>query len=479
MSYLNLDFKKPIQNVKHGKNKLFPSFFRPVFILSIISAIIAISFVAFLSRSPKTTLPITEPIALKTQPSTTNKETIPIPSNRTKTNIAIAPVVEKTPTTKFSTPIAEKKSPQMLPEAIPLIKKSITIKNGDTLSSAFNNQGISASVLYNVINDSKDGRLLKSIRQGEKFDFIFKENKLTKLLYHPDITQTYSFSKDSSGKFTSKLNTNPLDATPVYREGVIESSLFVAAANSNIPVNIIMNMVGIFGWDIDFSLDIRKGDHFKIIYNELYQDGVKIKTGVILAAEFTNRGKTYQAVLYTDPKNDSNYYSPDGKSMRKAFLRNPVKFSRISSRFTTKRWHPVLSKWRSHKGVDYAASRGTPIYAAGDGKIIHAGRKGGYGNTVIIKHGGKYTTLYAHMNSFNKNVRKGRRIKQGQTIGYVGSTGLVTGPHLHYEFRVSGVHRNPLTVKLPAAQPINKKYKSDFDINKDKLLNMLNVMGPT
>ena len=165
--------------------------------------------------------------------------------------------------------------------------------------------------------------------------------------------------------------------------------------------------------------------------------------------------------------------------MRKAFLRNPVKFSRISSRFTTKRWHPVLSKWRSHKGVDYAASRGTPIFAAGDGRVVHKGRKGGYGRAIVIKHGGKYTTLYGHLNSYNKNIRQGKRVKQGQTIGYVGSSGLATGPHLHYEFRVSGVHRNPLTVRLPAAQPINKKYKDSFLQAKDKLLNMLRIMGQT
>ncbi len=482
MSYLNLDFKTSVQNDNFDKNKQSRSFYRRLVLFSFIAALVAFAFVLFLSQNAATP-PVLPGLTVKTKTDTTVIEAIAIPNNSSSNASAnnlkkeplSAPLDDTPPLIKTVKKEVLADPAQFQP--VNRVVKSVTIKNGDTLSSAFNTQGISASVLYKVINESADGKLLKSIRKGERFDFIFIDNEFSQLFYHPDITQTYRFSKDSTGKFTSTLSINPLDAIPVYREGVIESSLFVAAAKSDIPVNIIMNMVSIFGWDIDFSLDIRKGDHFKIIYNELYQEGEKIKNGQILAAEFTNRNKTYQAILYTDPAGNSNYYSPDGKSMRKAFLRNPVKFSRISSRFTKKRWHPVLSKWRSHKGVDYAGPTGTPIYAAGDGRIIHAGRKGGYGNTVIIEHGGKYTTLYAHMNAFNKNARKGRRIKQGQTIGYIGSTGLVTGPHLHYEFRVSGVHRNPLTVKLPAAEPINKQYKADFDLTKDKLLNMLKVMG--
>jgi murein DD-endopeptidase MepM/ murein hydrolase activator NlpD len=267
-----------------------------------------------------------------------------------------------------------------------------------------------------------------------------------------------------------------LDAYPVYREGTIESSLFEAAADADIPEDVIMNLVGIFGWDIDFSLDIRRGDRFGIVYEELYRDDVKIRSGRILAARFINNGKTYRAVLYTDPEGNSDYYSPDGKSMRKAFLRSPVEFSRISSRFSNKRWHPILSKWRSHKGVDYAAPRGTPVKAAGDGKVIHVGTQGGYGRLVVIRHGGRYTTAYGHLNGYARGIRVGAKVKQGQIIGYVGSSGLATGPHLHYEFRVNGVHRNPLTVKLPEAEPVQPSYLADFEENTRIYLSMLRLM---
>jgi murein DD-endopeptidase MepM/ murein hydrolase activator NlpD len=240
-----------------------------------------------------------------------------------------------------------------------------------------------------------------------------------------------------------------------------------------------MELANIFGWDIDFALEIRAGDSFNLIYEEAYLDGEVFDNGNILAAEFTNRGKVFRAIRYQDDQGNSNYYSPDGSSMRKAFLRAPVDFRRISSRFRTARWHPVLGKKRPHKGVDYAAATGTPIKASGDGRVIFRGTKGGYGKTVIIKHGSQYTTLYGHMSRFNKKVKNGSRVQQGQTIGYVGKSGLATGPHLHYEFRVNGVHRNPLTVKIPAAAPIDKRYKSDFQHQSEPLLAKLDLMSRT
>jgi len=292
----------------------------------------------------------------------------------------------------------------------------------------------------------------------------------------PSLTQTLVIKRQQDKSLTSELLHHPLDPIPVFKSGEITSSLFLAAEKSDIPESVIMELAGIFGWDIDFALDIRKGDQFALVYNELFKDGERIRHGRILSAEFINQGKQYKAVYYTDPKGESGYYSPDGKSMRKAFLRSPVKFSRISSRFTRKRWHPVLSKWRSHKGVDYAAARGTPIRASGDGKITFKGTKGGYGKSIFIQHGGKYTTVYAHMTRYARGSRKGKRIKQGQIIGYVGSTGLASGPHLHYEFRVNGVHRNPLTVKLPAAEPIDKAYRAHFKKETRTYLSMLSLM---
>lgn len=354
---------------------------------------------------------------------------------------------------------------------------TIQVKTGDTLASIFSNAGLSASTTHKVVNLNKQTKKLRNIRPGQNISILKNnEQKLVGLKYMPDLTKTLVIRQLQDESLASELVHHPLDPIPVYKSGEITSSLFLAAEKSKIPDNIIMELAGIFGWDIDFALDIRKGDQFAVVYNELFKDGEKIRNGRILSALFINQGKQYKAVYYTDPKGESGYFSPDGKSMRKAFLRSPVKFSRISSRFTRKRWHPVLSKWRSHKGVDYAASRGTPIRAAGDGKISFKGTKGGYGKSIILQHGGKYTTVYAHMSRYARGARKGKRVKQGQVIGYVGSTGLASGPHLHYEFRVNGVHRNPLTVKLPAAEPINKAYKAHFEKQTTTYLSMLNLM---
>ena len=246
--------------------------------------------------------------------------------------------------------------------------ESVTVKSGDTLASIFAKKGIPSTTTHKIARLNEQTKRLR-----------YDERQLRKMKYIPDITSTLLIQRGEDQSFSSQIINYQLDAYPVYREGTIESSLFEAAANADIPEDVIMDLVAIFGWDVDFSLDIRKGDRFGIVYEELYKDDVKIRNGRILSAEFVNDGKTYRAVYYTDPKGDSDYFSPDGKSMRKAFLRSPVEFSRISSRFTNKRWHPLLSKWRSHKGVDYAARRGTPVRASGDGKVIFAGTKGGYG----------------------------------------------------------------------------------------------------
>ena len=213
-----------------------------------------------------------------------------------------------------------------------------------------------------------------------------------------------------------------------------------------------------------------------VIYEEHYVAGEKIRDGTILAAEFTNRGTTYRAIRFADETDQINYYTPEGLSMRKAFLRSPVKFSRISSGFTLARYHPVLHRMRAHKGVDYAAPTGTPIRAASNGKVIFRGVKGGYGNTLILQHAGTYTTLYAHMSRFARGLKQGGRVQQGETIGYVGKSGLATGPHLHYEFRIAGVHRNPLTVPLPKAEPILAQYKPAFTAEAQRLIAQMELL---
>jgi murein DD-endopeptidase MepM/ murein hydrolase activator NlpD len=356
--------------------------------------------------------------------------------------------------------------------------KVITVKSGDTLGSIFSDNGLSATTTHNLSALNDHTRALRFIKPGQQIHLLLNDqHSLQQMKYMYDITKTLEISLNENQTFSSKIVNYKLDALPVFRHGVIKSSLFEAAAAGDIPDSVIMDLANIFGWDIDFSLDIRPGDQFSVVYNELYKEGVKIKSGQILAAEFINNRKIYKAVYYINPKGEGDYYNEDGKSMRKAFLRSPVKFARISSKFSLKRWHPVLSKWRSHKGVDYAAARGTPIRASGDGKIVLASRKGGYGKAIFIQHGSRYKTVYGHLNGYAKGIRVGVKVKQGQVIGYVGSTGLATGPHLHYEFQVDGVHRDPLRVKLPEAKPVKPSYLDHFKVNAEVYLSMLQVMG--
>ena len=355
--------------------------------------------------------------------------------------------------------------------------ETVIIKSGDTLASIFKSRGISHKTTHVIARLNEQTKTLRYIKPGQKIQLLLDdERNLRQMKYIPDITRTLLIQRNEDHGYRSQIVNYQLESFPAYRQGRIETSLFEAAANANIPEDVIMDMVGIFGWDVDFSLDIRRGDSFAIVYEELYKDGNKIRNGRILSAEFVNKGKTYSAVYYTDPKGNSDYFTPDGKSMRKAFLRSPVEFSRISSRFSNKRWHPLLSKWRSHKGVDYAAARGTPVRASGDGKVIFAGTKGGYGRLIVLRHGGRYTTAYGHLHRYARGIRSGRLVKQGQVIGYVGSSGLATGPHLHYEFRVNGVHRNPLTVKLPEAKPVHKTFVTHFENQTQVYLSMLRRM---
>ncbi|MCC5861386.1 MAG: M23 family metallopeptidase [Gammaproteobacteria bacterium] len=261
--------------------------------------------------------------------------------------------------------------------------------------------------------------------------------------------------------YHSAIAERAVETRVVTAQAVIQSSLFNAGRAAGVPDSVTMNVAGLFQWDVDFALDIRQGDQFSVVYQELWRDGQRLRTGNILAAEFVNRGRTYRAVRF-DMGDRADYFTPEGRSIRRAFIRAPVDFTRISSRFNLNRRHPVLHTIRAHRGVDYAAPTGTPIKAAGDGRVIFRGVQGGYGNTLILQHGGNITTLYAHMSRFHPEVRHGNRVRQGQVIGYVGMTGLATGPHLHYEYRVNGVHRDPLTVELPPAEPVPAAYRERF-----------------
>ncbi|GAA6151855.1 OapA family protein [Pseudoteredinibacter isoporae] len=336
-----------------------------------------------------------------------------------------------------------------------------TVKRGDNLSLIFKRAGLNDSDLHELISSCKEAKQLKRIHPGQAIDFHIADGQLQELRYQTDQLSSANFRRDESN-FIAETHIREPDLKPSYHEGTINSSLFLAGQNAGLSDALIMEMANIFGWDVDFVLDIRQGDNFRVMYDEKYLDGKHIGNGPILAAEFTNKDKTFRAVRYTHENGSSHYYTPEGDSMRKEFLRTPVDFARISSHFNLRRKHPVLNRIRAHKGTDYAAPRGTPIRAAGDGKIVHAGRKGGYGKAVILKHGGAYKTLYAHMSRYGKGVKTGKRVKQGQIIGYVGSTGLATGPHLHYEFHVNGRVRNPVTVKLPKARSIPKAEAERF-----------------
>ena len=355
--------------------------------------------------------------------------------------------------------------------------REFKVKSGDSLSTLFKRAGLSAAQLDEVMKSGDAAKKLTRIFPNDSIRVLTDDNGQLQALRYEISSESFLMVERKDDKLAAVEHTREIETRTAHAQGTIDSSLFLAANDAGISENIIMELAGIFGWDIDFALDIRKGDSFKVLYEEIYRDGEKIKDGDILAAEFINDGNVYRAVRYTNPQTKrTEYYTPEGKSMRKEFLRSPVNFTRISSGFTTSRYHPVLHKFRSHKGVDYAAKRGTPVLAAGDGKVIFKGKKGGYGNVVMIQHGGKYTTVYAHLNSFNKKIRVGGKVSQGQTIAYVGSTGLATGPHLHYEFRVDGVHRNPLTVKLPSSEPVAKRYLADFELTTTPVLAQLDLL---
>jgi len=316
---------------------------------------------------------------------------------------------------------------------------------------------------------------LDSLHPGESLHFLQREDgALVGLERRLNEEQTLKVSRDASGLKADVLQ-DPLASKPRVLKGVINSSLFEAVEAAGGHDQTAVALADIFGWDIDFVLDIQPGDSFVVSYQELYQDGAYVKDGPILAASFTNAGRKYKAVRYVDADGSAHYYTPDGRSMHKAFLRAPLEFTRVSSGFNLARKHPILNLIRAHKGVDYAAPIGTPVRAAGDGRIIYAGLKGGYGNVVEIDHSRSITTVYGHLSRFAKGTRVGQHVTQGTVIAYVGMTGLATGPHLHYEYRVNGVFKNPQTVSLPDAQPIDASLRADFEARTAPLLASLEV----
>ena len=317
---------------------------------------------------------------------------------------------------------------------------TLTIRSGDTLDQLFRKHNLDLGHLTTIASLEEASQRLRKIKPGDVFEITHDNGKLVSMYSALSLTSALRINREETG-FSAQLIERPIEKRKRHGHGVIQTSLFESAAEAGMSDKVIMNIAGIFAWDVDFVLDIRSGDSFYVQYEEIWQDGEFITDGEIVAAEFNNDGSTHRAIRFVD---DSG------------------RFTRISSNFNPRRRHPILNTIRAHRGVDYAAPRGTPIKASGDGKVIFRGVKSGYGNAVILQHGGNITTLYAHMSKFAAKARVGARVRQGQTIGYVGKTGLATANHLHYEYRVSGVHRNPRTVELPKADPIAEKYRERF-----------------
>jgi murein DD-endopeptidase MepM/ murein hydrolase activator NlpD len=345
----------------------------------------------------------------------------------------------------------------------------ITVESGDNLSRIFSRLGLSGTDLHQVLELGAATTGLKDLRPGQRVLLRREGARVIELVHEEDLLRSVHVRRNNGG-FVAELKVVEPDRMLTTATGVIDSSLFVAGQNAGLSDAMVMQLADIFGWDIDFVLDIRNGDRFSVIFEEYFREGHKVRDGVILAAEFTNQGETYRAVRYTGADGHSDYYSQQGNAMRKAFLRTPVNFSRISSHFNLARRHPILNRIRAHRGVDYAAPHGTPVKATGNARVVAVERSAGYGNVVTLQHSGSYNTVYAHLSRFARGLRKGQPVRQGQTIGYVGSTGLATGPHLHYEFRVNGAHQNPLTVKLPKSLPLPREHLADFRAKAAPLL---------
>jgi murein DD-endopeptidase MepM/ murein hydrolase activator NlpD len=347
--------------------------------------------------------------------------------------------------------------------------KQVRIKSGDSLATIFKRQGVSQKTLLQVTRSGKLAQTFTKLIPGKYLTFkLDNHGDLVELQYGHDTLETVVATRIDEKSFETAVEQKETVVTEKYYEGEITSNFWNAGVAAGLDSNLIMNLANIFQWDVDFALDIRKGDTFSALVEQIYIDGEFAGYGEILAAEFTNQNDLFTAVRYSDGR----YYTPDGNSMQKAFLRAPVSFKYISSNFTKRRYHPVQKRYKAHRGVDYAANTGTPVLAAGDGKVIKSGYDRFNGHHVFVEHGGGITTKYIHFSK--RKVRKGQRVKQGQVIGLVGATGLAAGPHLHYEFLVNGTHRNPRTVSLPKANPISKKQKQNFLVLAEERMTRLN-----
>ncbi len=337
----------------------------------------------------------------------------------------------------------------------------VTARSGDSLGSLFRQTGLSQQTLLTILHDSAYAKNLAGIKPNQQIQFLIHDKILEKMVLPLNTTQVLVVSRQGN-HYISKVNSREMNSHHQYLTATVHGSLFGTVKRLHVPYKLVQQMIDIFNWEIDFAKDVRAGDQFSILYNAFYVDDKWVSTGDILAVSYTNRGKVHQAIRHENAAGDYDYYTPQGVSLKKAFTRYPIKFSHISSTFSLSRLHPILHYARPHKGVDLAAPIGTPIHATGDGHIQIIGRQSDYGNMVKVSHNKTYSSIYGHMLKFPKGLSKGDHVKRGQIIGYVGQSGLATGPHCHYEFHVNQQPRNPSTIALPLASPVSARESIAF-----------------
>lgn len=352
------------------------------------------------------------------------------------------------------------------------------VRRDDTLNSVLSRLNVhNQEAMSFISSDAIASEIVTTLKSGHNIEAQTDSlGNLISLEYQLNTNQFITVKQTATGYEASKV-VHSLENRPILKSAKIRSSLFGAADDANIPDAIAIQVAEMFESEIDFNTDLRRGDHFNVIYEGSYDQGELLKTGDVLAAEFVNNGKTYSAVGYRDAMNVMQYYTPDGKSLHKSFLRSPLEFTRISSGFSSGRFHPVLQRMRAHKGVDMAAPIGTRVKASGDAIVDFVGQKGGYGNVIVLKHNNGISTVYGHLSRFADGLHRGEKVTQGDIIGFVGMTGLATGPHLHYEFLLNGEHRDPMTVALPKADPIKDQDKPAFDAISSQLTAQLKLLG--
>jgi murein DD-endopeptidase MepM/ murein hydrolase activator NlpD len=386
---------------------------------------------------------------------------------------------------EVNAPRAEIAAPAVAPTlpAIPAVQQAsmasiveVIVGRNDTLDGIFRRLSLNLSDLAAIRNLPGIRQSLDFLKPGDAIKVTHAAGDIQSLSRQVSETRMLTVVRDEDG-FAAKMTETPVDARIRTATARIDSSLFQAAEAAAISDPVALKLAAVFAWDIDFVLDIRQGDRFTVEYEQIYKDGKYLRDGEVLAAEFVNSGRTYRAVRFVSDAGNAGYYTPDGRPLRKAFLRAPLEFSRVSSAFNPHRRHPILNTIRGHMGTDYAAPPGTPVHAAGDGRVSFAGTRGGYGNCIVVAHGSNVATLYGHLSRFARSSRVGAHVQQGDVIGFVGMTGLATGPHLHYEYLVNGVHKNPQTVQLPGAEPLQAQALQEFHERTAALMAALSPQG--